>query len=1252
MAAPRRNQASNQQSSTPSGAQKWQFWIDRGGTFTDIVARKPDGTLETAKYLSENPEQYKDAATYGIRRFLEADRARLSGDTGVSESANGEALQEAQSKAQPLDNAALAAQIDIVKMGTTVGTNALLEHKGEPTVLVTTDGFRDQLRIGYQARPKIFARQIILPEMLFCDVIEVAERVTAQGEVLTPLDEESLRASLQATYDKGLRSCAILFMHGYRYPDHERRAAAIARDIGFTQVSVSHVVSPLMKYVVRGDTTVVDAYLSPILRRYVEQVAQELPDTHLFFMQSHGGLIDADQFQGKDCILSGPAGGIVGAVKTAAAQGFEKVLTFDMGGTSTDVAHYAGAYERSFETEIAGARLQSPMLRIHTVAAGGGSICFFDGGRYRVGPDSAGANPGPAAYRRGGPLTVTDCNVMLGKLQPDFFPAVFGETADQKLDQGIVQQKFAALADDIQKATGDTRSPEEVAEGFIKIAVLNMAAAMKKISVQRGYDVTKGYVLNCFGGAGGQHACLVADALGVESILIHPFAGVLSAYGMGLADTCVLHEHAFEHILDDTVLDEIALKKQELSGKGIKDMQAQGFGAADCDIKAQLHLKYDGTDKSVPVDYADLPRMTADFEAAYQALYGFSSHGKPTTAEKLSVEVIAQGQSVQLDQALQTGKAGGAQEACVKMWSGGAWRDTPVYNLFDLHEGQEIRGPAIIRDPNATTVLEQGWQVTMRSGHVMVLTRYEALGAAAAAHGTVDTQRADPVMLEVFNNLFMSIAEQMGFVLENTAYSVNVKERLDFSCALFDSDGGLIANAPHMPVHLGSMEESVRHLMRVRGKGSPDAMKPGDVYMLNDPYNGGTHLPDITVVSPVFDEADEDILFYVASRGHHADVGGLTPGSMPPDSTHIDEEGVLINNMQIVREGAWLERDIIELFEGATYPARNVTQNLGDLKAQVAANNKGIIELRKMIDLFGLDVVRAYVGHVQDNAENLVRQAISALKDGHFTYPHDNGSQITASVKVDKEKGEALVDFTGTSAQLPDNYNAPAAVCRAAVMYVFRTLVEDDIPMNAGCMRPIKLHIPEGCMLNPSYPAAVVAGNVETSQCVTDCLYGALGVMAAAQGTMNNFTWGNKQYQYYETICGGSGAGPDFDGCSAIHTHMTNSRLTDPEVLEWRFPVLLESFRINRGSGGKGKHKGGDGTIRRVRFLQQMTASILSNHRHVQPFGLSGAEGGALGKAWVERKDGTIDALDFRDKRDMQEGDVFVIQTPGGGGYG
>jgi len=1202
-------------STADHGIEKWQFWIDRGGTFTDIVARHPDGRLSTGKFLSENPEQYKDAATFGIRRFLGLDRhAKIPSES-----------------------------IDIVKMGTTVGTNALLEHKGERTVLVTTDGFRDQLRIGFQARPKIFARNIILPQMLFSDVIEVKERVNARGDVLIKLNEAAVRAALQSSFDAGYRSCAILFVHGYRYPAHEAAVAKIAKEIGFSQISPSHKISPLMKYVVRGDTTVVDAYLSPVLRRYVDQVAGEMPDARLFFMQSHGGLTDADLFQGKDCILSGPAGGIVGAVKTSESAGFSKVLTFDMGGTSTDVAHYAGVYERSFETEIAGARLQSPMLRIHTVAAGGGSICHFDGMKYRVGPDSAGANPGPACYRRGGPLTVTDCNVMLGKLHPDFFPSVFGANADEKLDKKVVETKFAALAQQIKAATGDERSAQEVAEGFIRIAVLNMAGAIKKISVQRGYDVTKGYVLNCFGGAGGQHACLVADELGVGHILIHPFAGVLSAYGMGLADTRVLREKAFEIRLDDKTLGQLQAAYDALRTEAIAELVKQGFDGKGCTASCTVHLKYDGTDKSVPIAFGTMAELEERFAQAYRAQYGFFIAGKPVIAESISVEAVSAGQAMSHDTG-GTPSDKAVAEGQSHMWSEGQWRDVPVYDFFTLPVGHAVKGPAIIRDPNATTVVEEGWQAVMQAGGALVLERYKA----RAGEGALDTRRADPVMLEVFNNLFMTIAEQMGFVLENTAYSVNVKERLDFSCAIFDRHGGLIANAPHMPVHLGSMEESVRHIIRVRGA----QMKAGDVYMLNDPYNGGTHLPDITTVSPVFDDAGKEIVFYVASRGHHADVGGLTPGSMPPDSKHIDEEGVLIDNVRIVDQGKWLEDDIIALLEGATYPARNVTQNIGDLKAQVAANTKGMIELRRMVDQFGLDVVEAYVGFVQDNAEMLVGRAISALKDGEFTYPHDNGSQIKVKVSVDQAKGEATVDFTGTSAQLPDNFNAPSAVCRAAVMYVFRTLVEDDIPMNAGCMRPIKLKIPEGSMLSPSYPAAVVAGNVETSQCVTDALYGALGVMAAAQGTMNNFTWGNKTYQYYETICGGAGAGPDFDGTSAVHTHMTNSRLTDPEVLEWRFPVLLESFRINPNTGGKGRHKGGDGTLRRVRFLEPMTAAILSNHRTIHPFGLAGGEGGAVGKAWVERKDGSIEPLNSTDKREMNAGDVFVIQTPGGGGYG
>jgi len=1196
--------------------ESWQFWVDRGGTFTDIVARRPDGQLVTHKLLSENPENYPDAAVEGIRNLL-----------GVA-------------RDEPIPSA----KVEAVKMGTTVATNALLERKGDRTALVTTRGFRDALRIGYQARPRIFDRHIVLPEMLYETVVEVDERVNADGEVLVELDRDAVRRGLQDVFNSGIRSVAILFMHGYRFTDHESIVAEIAREIGFTQISTSHGTSPLMKFVSRGDTTVVDAYLSPILRRYVDQVAGETGDTRLMFMQSNGGLTDARLFQGKDAILSGPAGGIVGAVQTAGRAGFGKIIGFDMGGTSTDVAHYDEEYERAFETLVAGVRMRAPMMQIHTVAAGGGSICVFDGARYRVGPESAGANPGPACYRRGGPLTVTDCNVMLGKLHPDFFPHVFGRNQDQPLDAAVVETKFAALATEIKRATGDDRSPQEVADGFLKIAVQNMANAIKKISIERGYDVTE-YTLCCFGGAGGQHACLVADALGMTKVFIHPFAGVLSAYGMGLADIRAIREGTIEAVLDDAVLPLLTERLERLAGEAKEEVDRQGVGADRIEIHRRVFLKYQGTDTSHAVDFGSVSEMTAAFEQSHRQRYGFVMAGKPLVVETAVAEAV--GLSTEADRPVVTAARASGDLAPPRgrqhSYMAGAQHDVPVYDIGDLRPGNGIPGPAVITDPVATTVIEPGWRAEITERGETVLTRVVPLQRTVAI-GT----HCDPVMLEVFNNLFMSIAEQMGVTLQNTAYSVNIKERLDFSCAVFDADGQLIANAPHMPVHLGSMGESVRAVI----EGNRGSIEPEDVYVLNAPYNGGTHLPDITVITPVFDDAGEKILFFVGSRGHHADIGGTMPGSMPPDTKRVEEEGVLIDNFKLVERGRFREEAMRDLLASGDYPSRNPDQNIADLKAQIAANEKGVQELRRMVVHFGLDTVIAYMGHVQDNAEESVRRVIDVLKDGSFAYEMDDGSVIKATVSIDREKRSACVDFTGTSPQQPTNFNAPSAVCRAAVLYVFRTLVDDDIPMNEGCLKPIDLIIPEGCMLRPEYPAAVVAGNVETSQCITDTLYGALGVQAASQGTMNNITFGNARHQYYETVCGGSGAGPTFDGTSAVHTHMTNSRLTDPEVLEWRFPIVLESFEIREGSGGAGAHRGGNGTRRRLRFLEEMELAILSGHRRVPPYGVAGGEPGERGANWVERTDGSRTEMSGADATVMHPGDVFVLQTPGGGGYG
>ncbi|MBU9363874.1 hydantoinase B/oxoprolinase family protein [Burkholderia multivorans] len=1201
-----------------SDAARWQFWIDRGGTFTDIVARRPDGTLVTHKLLSENPEQYRDAAVAGIRHLL-----------GL---ADGEPI--------------TPERVDMVKMGTTVATNALLERKGERTALATTRGFRDVLRIAYQNRPRLFDLDIVLPDALYETVVEIDERVGAHGEVVSPLDLAGAEAALRRVFDDGVRALAIVLIHGYRYTAHERALAQLARRIGFTQVSASHEVSPLMKMVSRGDTTVVDAYLSPILRRYVEQVAHEMPGVNLQFMQSSGGLTRADAFQGKDAILSGPAGGIVGMVRAARAAGFERVIGFDMGGTSTDVSHYNGEFERVFETQVAGVWMRAPMMSIHTVAAGGGSVLSFDGARLRVGPESAGANPGPAAYRRGGPLTVTDCNVMLGKIQPDYFPRVFGPHANEPLDRDGVVAKFRALADEIHAATGRRETPEALAEGFLEIAIGSMANAIKKISVQRGHDVSR-YVLTTFGGAGGQHACGVADALGMTQVFAHPLAGVLSAYGMGLADQTAMRERAIEAVLSDDSLPALNAALDRLTDEAVGALLEQGVPPERIAIERRVHLRYQGTDSALDVPAGSVDAMQRAFEVAYRQRYAFLMPGTPLVVELASVEAIGRSDApVEIAPLAPRGDGDGdapRADTVARFYSGGAWHDAALYVRDTLLAGDAIDGPAIIAERNGTTVVEPGWRAQMTAQGNLVLTRTTPLPTRRSL-GT----DADPVRLEIFNNLFMSIAEQMGLRLQNTAYSVNIKERLDFSCAIFDRDGNLIANAPHMPVHLGSMGESIRTVIeRNRGR-----MRDGDVFMLNDPYHGGTHLPDVTVITPVFADGADEPLFYVGSRGHHADIGGTTPGSMPPDSTHIEEEGVLIDNWLLVSAGTLRDAETRALLASGRYPARNVDQNMADLRAQIAANQKGVDELRRMVAQFGREVVLAFMQHVQDNAEEAVRRVIGALQDGAYRYALDNGAEIRVAIRVNRAARCAQIDFTGTSAQLDNNFNAPKAVCMAAVLYVFRTLVGDDIPLNAGCLKPLTVIVPAHSMLNPDYPAAVVSGNVETSSAITNALYGALGCVASSQGTMNNFTFGNAQYQYYETIAGGSGAGPGFAGVGAVQTHMTNSRLTDPEVLEWRYPVRVDSHRIRAGSGGRGRWHGGDGAVRRIRFLEPMTASILSNNRIHAPFGAAGGEPGALGRNTIERADGTIETLDHIARAQMAPGDVFVVETPGGGGYG
>ncbi|SLN72620.1 hydantoinase B/oxoprolinase family protein [Roseisalinus antarcticus] len=1182
---------------------QWQFWIDRGGTFTDIVARDPDGRLVTHKLLSENPGRYADAAAQGIRDLL-----------GV---AGGD----------PIPGAHIAS----VKMGTTVATNALLERAGDRTALLVTEGFADVLRIGYQNRPRLFDLEIKLADLLYEQVAEVPERLDAAGEVLTPLDEAAAEAALAAIHATGIRGVAVALMHAYVNPTHERRIGEIAREIGFTQVSLSHEASRLIKIVGRGDTAVVDAYLSPILRRYVDQVATELGEDagRLFFMQSNGGLTEAGRFQGKDAILSGPAGGVVGMAATAGAAGFDRLIGFDMGGTSTDVCHYDGTFERSFETVVAGVRLRAPMMDIHTVAAGGGSILKWQDGRTQVGPESAGADPGPACYRRGGPLTVTDCNVMLGRLQPDHFPHVFGPDGDQPLDAGIVREKFAELTQTIADQTGQSLTPEALAEGFLRVAVENMARAVKKISVERGRDIAR-YTLVSFGGAGGQHATQVADALGMDRVFLHPFAGVLSALGMGLAEIRAIEERQVNAPLEEAG----SVDVQVLQEAARAEVAAQGGGRIRVETRA--HLRYAGSHQTLEVAWGTAPELREAFEAAHRARFGFATPDRAVTIDSLTAEGIGAAAETTVDARPDPAED---PDLAVSAHFDGETRPTRLLPRAALRPGGPVSGPAILTEPTGTNVVEPGWQAEADPSGNLILTRVTPRESRFAA-GT----QVDPILLEVFNNLFMSIAEQMGTTLAQTAYSVNIRERLDFSCAIFDPTGGLVANAPHVPVHLGSMGEAVRTVIRLN-----PGMKPGDAFMLNAPFNGGTHLPDVTVITPVFG-ADGTILFYVGSRGHHADIGGRTPGSAPPDSTHIEEEGVVIDNFRLMADGIFQEEATRALLASGAYPCRNIDQNIADLSAQLAANATGADEIGKMIAAHGIEVVQAYMGHVQDNAEASVRAVIGRLRDGSFTYQLDHGAEIRVAIRVQGDRAE--IDFTGTSPQHSGNYNAPLAVCRAVVLYVFRTLVGQDIPLNEGCLKPLKIIAPEGSMINPVHPGAVIAGNTEVSQAIADCLFGALGVIAGSQGTMNNFVWGNARFQNYETIAGGTGAGPGFNGASAVHSHMTNTLMTDPEVLESRFPVRVERFSVRSHSGGAGRWRGGDGLVRRLRFLEDVTVTTLCSHRVTAPFGGDGGASGAIGINRVIRAGGSTEIRPGNAQTELAAGDAFEMETPGGGGWG
>ena len=1193
----------------------WQFWIDRGGTFTDVIARRPDGQIDARKLLSESPGQYDDAVVEGIRHCLRAAGTSLA--EGVT--------------------------IDGIRMGTTVATNALLERRGEPTLLLTTRGFGDALRIGYQQRPALFERHIRLPEPLYTEVLEADERLDAQGKVILPLDELGLARGLAAARQRGLRSVAIAFLHGYREHRHEILAMEMARRAGFTQISASHQVGALSKLVARGDTTVVDAYLSPVLRSYVDRLQNALPDIRMLFMQSNGGLVEAGQFRGRDSILSGPAGGVVGMAATAKAAGFDQLIGFDMGGTSTDVALYDGSFERTLDSEVAGVRVQAPMMRIHTVAAGGGSLLKFVDGRFQVGPESAGANPGPVCYRRGGPLTVTDANLRLGRIQADFFPHVFGPNADQALDPAATRDALAGLADQIEHETGQKLTQEAIAEGYIRIAVERMAQAIKQISIQRGHDTAR-FTLCCFGGAAGQHACAVADVLGIPTVMVHPLSGVLSAYGMGLANLREIRQEAVQLALEQTTLDELAPRFEAQQRLILDRLRQAGSDSSRVSFVRSLLVRAQGSDTLLEVPYADQAAVTDSFNDCHQRQFGFRE-SKPKVVEALSLEAIVEETGADTVTLAPDPASDPPRDETRPIYIDGQWRDTPIYRRSHLLPGRRIEGPALIVEANATTLVAPGWTAEVERGRNLLLRRRSRPDRQLDG---ADSEKPDPVLLEVFNNLFMHIAEQMGVVLERTAHSVNIKERLDFSCAVFDAGGGLVANAPHMPVHLGSMGESVRSVIHhYAGR-----MATGDSFVLNAPYDGGTHLPDVTVVSPCFVDEESAPMFYVAARAHHADIGGITPGSMPPGSTHIDQEGVLIDCMRLVSGGALREQALRKVLASGAYPARNPDQNLADLRAQLAATARGLEELDRMLGQYGKATVRAYMAHVQDNAEEAVRRAINGLRSGSFRYEFDSGEVISVRVEVDRKQRSAIIDFGGTSAQSPSNFNAPLAVCRAAVLYVFRTLVDHDIPMNEGCMRPLDLRVPAASMLDPRPPAAVVAGNVETSQCVVDALYGALGVMAAAQGTMNNITFGNQRYQYYETLCGGAGAGPGFDGASAVHTHMTNSRLTDPEILEWRYPVRLRRFAIRDHSGGRGQYRGGDGVCREIEFLEPMTAAILSNHRRIAPFGICGGEAGATGRNRVQRHDGSIEALGATATVEVEAGDTLIIETPGGGGYG
>ncbi len=1203
----------------------WRFWIDRGGTFTDVIgqdsAHGPDGAETSLKLLSASAA-YPDAAVEAMRRILGA--------------APGEPFP--------------AARVEGIKMGTTVATNALLERAGAKTLFVTTQGFADSVLIGDQTRPDLFALTIVRPAPLYSGVIEADERLDAQGAEVRPLDGEALKSQLQAAAEQGFTSVAIAFLHSDLNPAHELAAGEIAKAVGFPFVALSHEVSPLPRFIPRAETTIADAYLTPVLQSYVQQVEKAVAGAPLFFMTSSGGLVRAESFRGRDAVVSGPAGGVVGVARTAAQAEASAVLGFDMGGTSTDVCRYAGQLERRDTAKVAGAKIRSPMLDVETVAAGGGSILAFDGMRARAGPASAGADPGPAAYGRGGPATVTDANLVLGRLDPRFFPSVFGPKGDQPLDPAAARARLADLAGAMGAA-----SVEAAAEGFVAVAVEQMAQAVRRISTERGFD-PRDHALTAFGGAAGQVACQTAEALGVGEILCPRYGSVLSAWGIGQAQVTALRQAGLEAPLDAAGLVRAQALLADVETAARAAMTEQGAETAA--VRQTLRLRYDGADAELPVPITDLASARVQFEDAHQRLFGFiepartiliaaveaeaSSAPSPLAGESVARRVTDEGPRAAGGTPHPTGSAGHLlpQGEKVRMFAHGQWCDAPV---IAADQFQALDGPALIVRADTQIALAPGWRATAQADGLIRLTR-----TGAATSHAIALDKPDPVTLELFNRRFMGVAEAMGAALERTAQSVNIKERLDFSCALFDSDGGLVANAPHMPVHLGSMGASVR---AVRDR--HPVLHAGEAFALNNPYAGGTHLPDITVVMPVFmGEADAQASFYVAARGHHADIGGVQPGSMPPFSKTIDEEGVMLDALPIMRQGRVLEAETRAALTAGRWPARNPDMNLADLKAQIAACQAGASAVSEMIRSHGADAVARYMTFVQQNAAAAVRRAVGKLTDGQARVPLDGGGEIVVTTTVDARAGTATLDFRESADQLASNFNGPSAIVDAAALYVFRTLVDDDIPLNAGCLEPLKILTRPGSMLDPRPPAAVVAGNVETSQHLVDALYAALGVMANSLGTMSNFTFGNATHQYYETLCGGSGATAGAPGASACHTHMTNSRLTDPEILERRFPVRVEHFGVRAGSGGAGAQAGGDGAVRRIRFLAPMEAALLSSRRQHAPQGLKGGGPALPGRQRLIAASGAVTDLPGCFALNLQAGDMIEIETPGGGGFG